>query len=104
MGVGPDQSLSCLHSSHSKSRSMTTAVLGPNLSGPAPVAKWKQYSKDCDMTVKEHAHRCSKAYNFSLIYLFLLLFLLPWETDLRKYCCHLYQGIFCQNTLLEALW
>lgn len=83
---------------------MTTALLGPNLSGPAPVVRGKQYSKDCDTTVMEHAHCCSKAYNLGLIYLFLFLFLLPWETDLRKYYYHLYLGIFCQNTLLEALW
>ena len=35
--------------------------------------------------------------------LFLLLFLLPWETDLIKYCYSLYQRIFCLCSLL-VLW
>ena len=35
--------------------------------------------------------------------LFLLLFLLPLETDLRKYCYNLYQRIFCLCSLL-VLW
>ena len=38
---GHDQSLSCLHSAHSGSRCMTTAVLGPDLRGPALVASGK---------------------------------------------------------------
>ena len=34
--------------------------------------------------------------------LFVLLFLLPWETDLRKYCCNLCQIKFCLCSLLEV--
>ena len=32
--------------------------------------------------------------------LFLLLSLLPWETDLRKHCYNLYQSVFCLWPLL----
>ena len=35
--------------------------------------------------------------------LFFLLFLLTWETDLRKYCCDLCQIMFCLCSLLEVL-
>ena len=38
------------------------------------------------------------------IYLFLLLFLLPLETDLRKYCYDLCQRIFCLCSFLGVLW
>ena len=38
------------------------------------------------------------------ISLFLLLFLLPWETDLRKYCHNLCQRMFCLCSLIGVLW
>ena len=38
------------------------------------------------------------------IYLFLLLFLLPWETDLRKHRYDLCQRMFCLRSLLGVLW
>ena len=37
-------------------------------------------------------------------YLFLLSFLLPWETDLRKHWYCLYQRMFCLFSLLRVLW
>ena len=37
------------------------------------------------------------------ISLFLLLFLLPWETDLRKHCYDLCQRMFCLCSLLGVL-
>ena len=37
------------------------------------------------------------------ICLFLLLFLLPWETDLRKHCYNLCQRMFCLCALLGVL-
>ena len=37
------------------------------------------------------------------LHLFLLLFLLPWETDLRKYCYDLCQRMFCLCSFL-VLW
>ena len=40
----------------------------------------------------------------SPICLFLLLFLLPWETDLRKYCYNLCQRMFCLCSVLGVLW
>ena len=36
--------------------------------------------------------------------LFLLLFLLPWETDLRKHWYDLPQRMFCLCSFLEVLW
>ena len=36
--------------------------------------------------------------------LFLLLFVLPWETDLRKYCYDLCQKMFCLCSFLGVLW
>ena len=39
-----------------------------------------------------------------LICLFLLWFLLPWETDPRKYCYALFQRMFCLCSLLGVLW
>ena len=36
--------------------------------------------------------------------LFLILFLWPWETDLRKYCYDLYKKMFCLYSLLGVLW
>ena len=36
--------------------------------------------------------------------LFLLLFLLPWETDLRKHWCDLCLRVFCLCSLLGVLW
>ena len=41
VGVGPGQTLSCLHSSHSRSRCTATADLGCDLNGSVPVAWWK---------------------------------------------------------------
>ena len=38
------------------------------------------------------------------IHLFLLLFLLPWETDLRKHCYNLCQRTCCLCSLLGVLW
>ena len=38
------------------------------------------------------------------ICLWLLLFLLPWEIDLRKYCYNLCQRAFCLCSLLGILW
>ena len=38
------------------------------------------------------------------IYLFLLLFLLPWETELRKYWYSLCQRMFCLYSLVGILW
>ena len=38
------------------------------------------------------------------ICLFLFLFLLPWETDLRKYLYDLCQRMFCPRSLLVVLW
>ena len=37
-------------------------------------------------------------------HLFLLLFLLPWETDLRKPWYNLCQRLFCLYSLLGVLW
>ena len=34
----------------------------------------------------------------------LLLFLLPWETDIRKHCYNLYQRMFSLCSLIEVLW
>ena len=34
----------------------------------------------------------------------LLLFLLPWKTDIRKHCYNLYQRMFSLCSLLEVLW
>ena len=42
---------------------------------------------------------CAKA-----ICLLLLLFLLPWVTDLRKHCYNLCQRMFCLCSLLGVLW
>ena len=36
--------------------------------------------------------------------MFILLFLLPWESDLRKYYCDLCQRMFCLCSLLVVLW
>ena len=41
---------------------------------------------------------------FEWVVLFLLLFLLLCETDLRKYCCDLCQIIFCLCFILGASW
>ena len=38
------------------------------------------------------------------ICLFLLLFLLPWETDLRKHWYNLHQRMFCLCFFLGVLW
>ena len=38
------------------------------------------------------------------ICLFFFLFLLPWETDLRKHCHNLCQRIFCLCSLLGVSW
>ena len=38
------------------------------------------------------------------IYLFLFLFLLPWEKNLRKHWWDLYQRMFCPWSLLGVLW
>ena len=35
---------------------------------------------------------------------FLLVFLLPWETDPNKYCYDLCQRVFCLYSLLGVLW
>ena len=35
---------------------------------------------------------------------FLIIFLLPWETDLRKHQYNLYQRMFCLCSLLGVLW
>ena len=46
---------------------------------------------------------CKRLYIWlSLTCLFLLLFLLPWESDLRKYCFDLCQGTFCLCSLLQS--
>ena len=47
-----------------------------------------------------------KASKFDLgpICLLLLLFILSWETDLRKYCYNLCQRMFCLYSLLGVLW
>ena len=44
--VGPGQSLSCPLSTHSESRSMITAILGPDFRGSMLVAWWKQCSRN----------------------------------------------------------
>ena len=41
---------------------------------------------------------------FSPIYLFLLLFPLPWETESKKYCYDLCQSVFCLYFLQGVLW
>ena len=48
----------------------------------------------------------AKAFKFDEVpfCLSLLLFLLPWETDLRKSCYNLCQEKFCLYSLLGALW
>ena len=38
------------------------------------------------------------------ICLFLILFLLPWEIDLRRYCYNLCPRMFCLCSLLGVLW
>ena len=45
-----------------------------------------------------------KIVTLSPICLFLFLFLLPWETDLRKHWYGLCQRIFCLCSLLGVLW
>ena len=55
--VGPGQSLSCLHRTHGGSRSMITAILGPDFSGSTLVAWWKQHLRDT-RTNCQHTH-CS---------------------------------------------
>uniref|UniRef100_A0A8D1NCA4 Uncharacterized protein n=1 Tax=Sus scrofa TaxID=9823 RepID=A0A8D1NCA4_PIG len=49
---------------------------------------------------------CAKSCQFDLgpISLFLLLFLLPWETDLRKHLYGSCQRIFCLNSFLGVAW
>ena len=42
--------------------------------------------------------------SISPIYLLLLLFLLPWETGLRKHWYDLCQRTFCLCSLLKVLW
>ena len=39
-----------------------------------------------------------------LVYLFIFLFLLPWETALRKHLCDLCQRMFCLCSFLGDVW
>ena len=45
-----------------------------------------------------------KVLSFIRCHLFFLLFLLPWETYLRKYCYDLCQRNLCLCSLLRGLW
>ena len=56
MGIGSDKGSSCLCVSHSGSRYMTTEVLGPNLSGPAPVAGLKKTLESQQGQLPEYPH------------------------------------------------
>ena len=63
------------------------------------------YSAGCLFILFMVSFAVQKLISLNRSHLFiLLLFLLPWETDLRKHLYSLCERMFCLCSLLEVLW